>query len=71
MEESEYPNILDTEEFWGEIGKTEEFSLSHNPWRSYFVGILDSNLENVCCHYIFNSKLSKLIKNLLSLEFSE
>ena len=26
MAESEYPSILDTEEYYGEIGKTEEFS---------------------------------------------
>ena len=40
MEESGYPSILDTEEFWEEIDKSEEFSLYHDLLRRYFLGIL-------------------------------
>ena len=64
MAESEYPSILDTEEFWGEIGVTEELSLYPNPWRRFFVVILDFNLENLCFTHVFYVKLSEIIKNL-------
>ena len=63
MGESEYPSILDAEEFWGKSGKTEEFSLHYNSRRRYFGGFLAFNLENLCFQRIFNVKLSKLIKH--------
>ena len=37
MAESGYPSIIDTEEFQGRIGKTEEFSLYCDPRRRYFM----------------------------------
>ena len=64
MAESEYPSILDTEEFWVEVDKTEEFSLYLNPWRRFFIVILDFNHENLYFSHVFNVKLSELIKNL-------
>ena len=64
MAESEYPRILDAEDFLRKIGKTEEFLPYHNSWKRYFVGILEFNLEIQCFHHIFNDKLSELIKNL-------
>ena len=72
MAKSEYPSILDTEEFSREIGKTEEFSLYLNPCRRYFIVILDFNFENLCFQHTFIVKLTELIKNLgCSLNFKK
>ena len=72
MAKSEYPSILDTEEFSREIGKTEELSLYLNPCRRYFIVILDFNFENLCFQHTFIVKLTELIKNLgCSLNFKK
>ena len=43
MAESGYPDNLVIEEFLGNIGKTEEFSLYINPWRRNFPLFVDPN----------------------------
>ena len=64
MAESEYPSILDTEEFRGKTLITEEFSVHHNSQKRYFGGFLAFNLKNLGFQCILNVKLNKLIKSL-------
>ena len=70
MAESEYPSILDTEEFLRKIGKTEEFSYHINHWKRKILPFLDPNFKNLHIRCIFKEKFKSTHKNLyFPLEF--